>query len=399
MTALITCGQTRQALSATRALGRAAISVAICSTKKPFLAMYSRYASSVFVTKDPTTNPYGFALEIAEELKGRCAPCALVSTDDAWWALSKFRDLFPASMKAILPPHISVVRALDHEALQHFALSLSIPCAPIMRFSEEFNFLEIEKKIKNIKFPILMRPIIPWIEREDGIRRFNKKFIAKDKDHLFYILKNNRHFLETGFLLCIYQTKKSKAIFGVADNGNILISSFQERLFEEEPLNEVATVARTIKPIAQIKDYAKILLKALNWQGPFKIEFIEDKKRGFLLVSIIGRLWASMELSVRANLNIPLVIYELSKGHVDPKLLKNALPNMELRWLLGDSMAKINYIKNFLNNPKNIYSINFNDFNFKQLISYFKVKRVFDVLDINDPLPFIFEVKKFFKNH
>lgn len=112
MTAIITCGETRQSLSAVRALGR------------------------VHIPIDEDIYPHKFAEQIADELRARYATCALVSSDNALWALSRFRELLPIAARKILPPHYSVVHSLDHGALHHFAESLNIPCAELVRVPE-----------------------------------------------------------------------------------------------------------------------------------------------------------------------------------------------------------------------------------------------------------------------
>src|SRR5580704_8851065 len=83
MTLIITCGETRQSLSAVRAIGRAQIPVAAGAAKRPALAMWSRYATSTFLTEDPSINARKFAEQLAQELRARYAICALVGTDDA----------------------------------------------------------------------------------------------------------------------------------------------------------------------------------------------------------------------------------------------------------------------------------------------------------------------------
>ncbi len=340
MTAIITCGETRQSLAAVRALGRAQIPVAVGATRRPNLAMWSRFATSTFLTEDACKNAQLFANQIAEELQARYASCALVGTDDALWALSRFREVLPMTARRILPPHYSVVRSLDHEALHHFASSLGILCAPLIRVPDGASMSEVISLVEGLKYPLLVRPIIPWLEREDGTRRMNTKVVVHSEDQLL-ALHDDRSRESNGFLVSAYTSRRALSYFGVADRGQVLVEGFQERLAEVAPYNEVATVAATINPVGSIRKASRELLSALQWQGPFKVEYIKDHKGNYRLVSLIGRLWGSLTLAIKANVNIPLICYRMAQGTLTEAMLKNAQPNIKLRWLVGDVSAKI----------------------------------------------------------
>jgi len=393
MTVVISCGETRQSLSAVRALGRAGIPVAVSASKRPTLATWSRYATSNFLSPDPALKPQDFAKHMGEELRGRYATCALVGSDDALWALSRFRELLPIGARRLLPPHISVVRALDHEALHHFAKSVGIPCANLLRVAQHTAFDATLKQLEGLAYPMLLRPTIPWVEREDGSRGVNKRFVVKSKRHLNEIMKNKPELVENGVLVSAYESVRAVSYFGVCDKGQVIVEGTQERLNEQEPYNEVATLAITIDPIVSIRKYSQDLLGALQWQGPFKVEFIKDQKGYYRLISVIGRMWGSMQLAVSAGCNIPLICYRLTEGTITPDLLKNAKPNVRMRWLLGDAQAKI-FNMGQLFSQWYKFGSNFSWAHIaKNFASKSRITTCFDVLDFEDPMPFLFELQ------
>lgn len=394
MTAIITCGETRQALAAVRALGRAQIPAAVGASKRPNLAMWSRFATSTFLTEDPNADAHVFASQLAEELEARYASCALVGTDEAYWALSRFRELLPIAARRILPPHYSVVRALDHEALHYFAESLGILCAPLIRVPDHASVGDVLSLIRGLSFPLLLRPIVPWLERENGTRRVHDRIVVHSKEQLLALLEARSSSPENaGFLVSAYVSERSLSYFGVADRGTVLVEGFQERLSEVEPYNEIATLAVTIHPIASIRRASHELLSALQWQGPFKLEFTRDAKGRHRLISLIGRLWGSLQLAICADVNIPLICYRMAQGTITKAILKNARPNIRLRWLVGDVLAKVNspwqtlfYAKRWRSqlSVKNLWHI---------MMNREKIKTYYDVLDIDDPMPFLFELQ------
>lgn len=393
MTAIVTCGETRQALAAVRALGRAQIPVAVGAVKRPTLAMWSRFATSTFLTEDPTANAQQFASQLSEELQARYASSVLVSSDEALWALSRFREHLPIAARRILPPHYSVVRSLDHEALHIFAESLGIACAPLVRVPDHASVGEVLALIEGLNFPLLLRPIIPWLEREDGTRRINGRLVVHSKDQLLALLEEQKT-ESNGFLVSAYTSQRALSYFGVADRGQVLVEGFQERLAEVAPYNEIATLAVTINPVPSIRKTSQELLGALQWQGPFKLEFIKDQKGNHRLISLIGRLWGSLQLAIKANVNIPLICYRMAQGTLTKAILHNAQPNIKLRWLVGDVAAKIS-------NPWRTL-VGLKDWAFharptamlKAMWGHDKAKTYYDVVDMDDPMPFFFELQE-----
>jgi predicted ATP-grasp superfamily ATP-dependent carboligase len=273
------------------------------------MALWSRYATSTFLSLDAALNPHDFAKDLGEELRARYALCALVSSDDALWALSRYRDFLPASAQRLLAPHISIVRALDDEALYDFAKSVGIPCIGHKRIPSKCADL-ILSELKGFRFPLLLRPHISWIEREHGSSYINSYLIIKSIRQLKDIIKNSFNFAEKDILISPYEHKRALSYFGICDKGQVLVEGFQERL------NKMLSI---IEPIKVLRNYARDLLGALQWQGPFKVDFIKDQRGYYRLVSLTGRLWESTHLAVSTGCNIPLLCYHLAADSLNLK--------------------------------------------------------------------------------
>lgn len=385
MTAIITCAESRQSLSAVRALGRAQIAVAVGAKKRPALAMWSRFATSTFLTEDPKNSPEGFVEHLADELRGRYATCVLSSRDDAWWAISRFREALPIVARRILPPHYSVVRSLDHEALYHFAESLGISCPKLVPVSAE----SIEAGIfPDFLYPVRIRPSIALGETDVPT---NARMVASSLDELIKLIALHP-WLKNGFLVSDYTAVRALSYFGVAEKGQVLVEGFQERLNEYAPHNEVSTLTQTINSVPSIRKSAQVLLAALQWQGPFKVDFIKDVRGGYRLVSLVGRLWGSLELAIKSGVNIPLICYRLAEGTLTKDLLTNAKPHVRLRWIVGDVMAKINQPSQLLFKAKNLMQ-NFGPKSVHKWWNQERITNYYDVLDVDDPMPFLYELQ------
>lgn len=317
MTVIVATGSDRASLAAVRSLGRAGIAVAVADRKRPSLSMWSRYAKSSFLTKDPVINSRKYVEHLVKEIKSRYATCVLVSSDEEWWALSRHRELLPESISRNLPPHYSVIRALDNESLYQFAKSLGIECSSI----------GVDKNSKTISY------------------------------------------------------------FGIADRGRVITEGFQEYLNKINESKSVITLARTIKKIYSIKKSSSTLLHALQWHGPFKIEFVKGQKK-YRLLSLTGRLWGTLQLAIASGVDIPLIYYNQIMSTADSDLLCNIKKNVQMRWVIGDAIAKLKEprslvlcAKALIKNIKNNYGI------------WGKYEVFYDVLDLKDPMPFIFDLQ------
>jgi hypothetical protein len=331
MTAIVTCGYSRPSLAATRALSRGGVVTVVGAPKIPSLASCSRYAASSFLTHDPKEAASSFVEHLAREMRGRYATCVLPSSDQAWWALSRFRELLPPESQRLMPPHYSVARALDLEALQQFAETLGIPTtAP----------------------------------RNHG---------------------------EQAAISVTTAAKRRVSYFGFIDKGVMVGEGFQEQFLDIEPSNEMSIVAMTIAPIKSIRKHSQTLLSALLWQGPFKIDFVKEPGRGFCLVGLVGRLWGSLSLAIRSGVNVPLLYHQATLGTLNttpilamPDVRMLSLASLAIApWQNGRQMLKRFSPTNIKKNATKLV---------KGIVQKQKVSNCFDVFDMDDPLPLFYEL-------
>ena len=389
MTAIVTCGFTRPALAATRSLGRSKIPVAVATPYRPALAAWSRYTTSTFLVPDPNLDARRFACSISKALHYRYATCALVSTNSALWALSRWRDELPLTAQRVLPPHLSVVRALDFSALYDLAQSVGVDCIDTVRMNPGDNISQICDQVEKFKAPYLIRPLTPWIEREDGTRRIIENRVVDSRKSLESLLNENYELSSGG---CIVESRpEGRAIAYVAlcKQGRPFAEMCQERIHEARPFSEVATLASTVPMLPKAKKVARTLLEALSWQGPAKVEMIVRPNGEVRLVTVIGRLWGSVQLAINAGIDVPLLCYRLAEDSAQlPKRVIKGKPGVQMRWVRGDLRP---LFQNALARCKSLSSpaLSLNTMTGRQEIK----KRYWDVLDLADPMPFFFELQ------
>lgn len=392
MTALVTSGHTRAGLSAVRSLGRAGVAVAVGAPMRPALAMWSRYATSTLLLPDATREARRYAEVVAAEAEARCAVAILCATDAELWALSRWRERLPETARRLLPPHDAVARTLDRSTLHDLARSIGIPCLDTLRIDSQRAVEPALRQAAKMGFPALVRPLVPWEEREDGTRREAEQISVRSIAELRRLLYEREDLVESG---CLIEPRPSGTYLGygtVCQGGAPVVEVFRERLRERAALSGVSTLSRTLAPDPELRELARRLLKALSWQGPAMVECLRTREGEMRLVSVIGRLWGSVQLAVDAGVDVPLLCYRLAEGSPLPPLVRVARPGHALRWVVGDVGQAVSRVCagpvgagfGILERARAVVEL----FDPRGVVGTHS-----DVFDPKDPMPFAFEVQ------
>lgn len=394
MTALITCGHTRAGLAATRALGRAGVAVAVAAPVRPALAMWSRFATSTLLVPDAGGEAQRFAEAVGDEAAGRHCELVLPSTDDALWALSRWRDLLPPAAGRALPPHDAVTRVLDRTALYDRARALGIATIDAMRIdvaeAVEPALLRIDAEGA---LPLLVRPLVPWVEREDGTRRVAESIPVESIAELRRLLYAREDLVSGGCLLEPRPRGRWLAYGAVCDQGKVLGEVFQERLRERGDLSGVSSLARTLPEDEQVRALATTILASLSWQGPVLVEMHEDAQGTLRLHNVIGRLWGSVQLAINAGFDVPVLCEGLVRGAI-PTVVRTAEPGHLWRWIVGDLEVMALRARKLVARVDGASQLKER---LRAFMDLFRVDELLDaepdVWDAADPLPFVLEVE------
>ncbi|MDP2341744.1 MAG: hypothetical protein Q8O67_12365 [Deltaproteobacteria bacterium] len=400
MTVLVTCGHTRAGLAAVRALGRAHIAVAVGAPMRPALALWSRYATATLLLPDAEQEARRFAATVADEVSGRGAVCAVACTDGALWALSRWREGLPQSAQAALPPHEAVVFSLDRQALHDRAHSLGLPCLPTARVTRpddvEPVLLRLQQSMalsRDARFTALVRPLVPWVEREDGTRRVASAIPVESIGALRRLLYE-REDLAHG---CLIEPRPAGTYLGygaVVDDGRVVAEIFQERLRERGDLSGVSTLARSIAVDDDVRRVGRSLLEGLSFRGPALVELFRGADDVVRLVNLIPRLWGSVGLSIQAGVNVPLLMLRQARGE---KLHGGvvAAPGQVWRWVVGDLEVLAQRAGRLVSRVEGRGVIRGRAEGLKELLDVRDLLRARpDVLDVDDPLPAALELSQ-----
>ena len=152
---LITDGQWRKALAATRSLGRQGIQVTVGETKRLTTSFFSKYCAKRFIYPDPVEQPDDHIEALLQELKQTEYQAVFPMEDHTVVLYSKNRDEIAKHTRMLIPDHEAIMAAMDKAKTMEIATSLDIQCPKSFVFSDAD---EAEEHIDEIPLPAIIKP-------------------------------------------------------------------------------------------------------------------------------------------------------------------------------------------------------------------------------------------------
>lgn len=397
MEAIILDGNQRAALAVTRSLGKRGVKTTSGAETGPSLAACSKYCSRSFLYPSPDTNPDGFLSSIRK--RTACKPGAVLfpMTDITLGEILMNRDAFGDHAKIPFVDYGKYISVSDKTTLFSMAKGLDIPI-PKTLFSSEYNdggqFME---EAGRLGFPLVIKPARSRIRTGDGWVGTRVRY-AKDMPALHALL-NDEPFKSFPFLIQERITGPGIGIFLLMREGKVLARFAHRRIREKPPSGGVSVLCESIAPPPVALDAAVALLEKLCWFGVAMVEFKEDTRDGIpKLMEVNARFWGSLQLAISAGVNFPCLLYRLALGEQISRPPEYRV-GLRSRWELGD-------LDNFLimltkrrsrlllppSAPSRVKVCK--DF----IADFYKASVKNEIMDPDDPMPFLFELKQYAKN-
>ena len=329
---IVTDGDERSALAATRSLGRKSVPVFVGSEGPSSLAGASRHCRAAFTYPSPWTHPDEFAACVLEHAQRWGARVVFPMTDLAVEILGE--ALPRAGAPLALPiPSLQQYRALSNKyQLMASAQRLGVPI-PDTIFVPDGN---VEKALPQIKrWPIVVKPGRSLVKSQDGWQK-TAVFYAHDADQLRKIYRDANYLREPSLL----QSKvvgEGQGVFGLFDRGKPMAWFAHRRLRERPPSGGVSVLRESMPLRPPLYDPALRILQSADWHGVAMVEFKVDAASGIpYLMEVNGRFWGSLQLAIDAGADFPWLLYQLATtGSVQPPAAPYEA-GIRSRWWLGD---------------------------------------------------------------
>jgi predicted ATP-grasp superfamily ATP-dependent carboligase len=352
MKTLITDASYLHTLAIVRYIGKENIEPFVLgSSKKLPVSVYSRYCKGYFNGPDPKNEKkyIEFILKIlAMEKFDNLIPVSYIATQIA----SKYKNEINQISKVEVNDYDKVKIALNKRTTYELAEKIGVPY-PKTFYPKSIKEVEIIKE--KVSYPAVIKGIF-----EVG---GNIVVVVKDKNELEkkYSEICQDHNPSTQFLPIIQEFIQADqdqvyCLSALYQNGRCKRIFMQRQLRNTPVKGGTAAYAESFYS-QEIKDYSLKLLDNLKWHGVAHLEFKLDRKYNlFKLMEINPKFWASTDMALRAGINFPYLLCQISQGS---KLEYSEEYNRDLKFHFPFSRE----LKHIIEKPASIFKITMDTLN------------------------------------
>ena len=328
---LVTDGESRAALAAVRALGRAGHTVYVSAPRLPSLASVSRFAAgSAVVPPTPllAEQPGHVVGRLRELANAWDADVVLPVTDAAMSAVLRCGGS-GMGRAVVAGPTLEAYEAVSDKAAL-LARAARLGC-PVPRSAVAASPSELSAAATQVGYPCVLKPpssVGASAGRASGFgTRYVESSTALDAASVGapYPLLVQERIVGTG-----------EGIFLLLDRGRRIAAFAHRRLREKPPSGGVSTYRESVPLAPDVLELAERLLGDVAWQGVAMVEFKRCARTGrAYLMEVNGRLWGSLQLAIDAGVNFPELLVRVALGQPAAPVDGYRI-GVRSRWLWGD---------------------------------------------------------------
>jgi len=328
MDALLTDGNERAALAATRSLVDAGYEVGVAASRRLSLAGVSRGVRRLRLATDPLTNSAGYAAEVGAAARERKARVLLPVTDASVEALLAGKQYLPSSVALPFPDLATYRAAADKAGMLERALRAG--------FDVPDTFL-LERP--NAPLPLAVFPAVLKSHRSvinTGTRR--EHVAVRFVDTVAQARAALDELPAAAFPVLLQRRVRGagEGLFVLRWNGRVIAEFAHRRLREKPPEGGVSVFRESIALDGDVVAAGRRLLDDLDWQGVAMIECKRDAgTRRPVFMEVNGRLWGSLQLAIDAGVDFPRLLVAGALGERVAAVTQYRV-GVRSRWFWGD---------------------------------------------------------------
>lgn len=166
-------------------------------------------------------------------------------------------------------------------------------------------------------------------------------------------------------------------VVGLYQNGVPKVAIAQRRI-ETIPLEGGPGVWNITVREPELIEQSCALLDYFEWHGPYQTEWMKDPRDGkFKLIELNPKMWGTMELAIRAGIDIPVLAAQVAMGEEIPQYVE-PFPGTEAYEVGVQKFWPLNNIMNFRRDPS------FRRFAMGVCLP--------DLYDLTDPFPSLYDL-------
>jgi predicted ATP-grasp superfamily ATP-dependent carboligase len=383
---LLTDGDQRSTLAATRALGRAGLAVYVGDESSDSLASRSRYCAGAVRYPSPFDCEDEFVGTIAAEAARLGVDLVMPMADITSAVLAERRSALGPRVRVAVPDAETFWRASDKGQLDRLARRLDVP-TPTTHCIARPDDLD---RLADVAFPCVIKPARSRLRTPAGWVR-TSVMRASSRDELESLV-SARPELKYPFLVQRVIAGEGVGVFALCDHGMPRLLFGHRRLREKPPSGGVSVLREAVPLDPVATAYACQLLEALQWHGVAMVEFKRERSSGTpYLMEINARFWGSLQLAIDAGVNFPLHAVRLWMGEPLPYQAPY-VTGIRSRWLLGDLdhlLQRLSARRDLPSDAPPLWRF------LLDFVRFFRRNTRYEVESWNDPAPSLYEVRSY----
>lgn len=399
MNILITDGENRSSLAATRSLGRKGHRVFVSGRSLRNISSVSRYCTKRYEVADPMMNETTYIRDIETILIENAIDIVLPMTEPTIRALLQHAEALPERTRVASPPWGVMERALDKMMLIKIAQQNKVPTPLSVFIQNRKDFFVQQPNSSNLPFdfPVVVKPYMSRIPTNRGYIQGGVMY-ASTPDELCS-LYSRKECLDYPSIIQEKIVGPGTAIFALFDKDRPLALFSHRRLREKPPSGGVSVLSESIPLDDEMMEASIRLLTAIGWTGVAMVEFKRDERDGCAkLMEINGRLWGSLQLAIDCGVDFPSLLVDYIQGNKPEQTIVEYNVGHRLKWFLGTLDHLIIRLRN--NNTRLNLQQNSPHWT-AAIIDFLRIwerNTTFDVIDRDDIGPFIQEIREYLEN-
>jgi predicted ATP-grasp superfamily ATP-dependent carboligase len=394
MNIMVTDGENRSALAATRSLGKKGHNVFVTSASSESISSKSKFCKKTYKTPDPLTDGECYFHAIAEIVSNEKIDVIFPMTEQSVYILNKSKERLGDKVILACASSDKMEAVSNKFSLFQLAEKLGVDIPQTMYVTDVDDFL---RKAESITvFPVVVKPAFSKIQEGSTIVTTGVMYAANPVE-----------------LSCLYRTNpalrhpsmiqemivgEGTGLFTLFDKDRHRVLFSHRRLLEKPPSGGVSVLSESVPLDYEMVHASEKLLTAVGWTGIAMVEFKRDVRDGRAkLMEINGRFWGSLQLAVACNVDFPCLLLDFLKGEKTDTPIGSYLVGHKLKWFFGTLdhlLIRLKYDAKKLNLPPGSPSRLQAVFSF---LGVYEKNTSFDVYDRNDSAPFWFEARSYIR--
>jgi predicted ATP-grasp superfamily ATP-dependent carboligase len=332
MNVLVTDGNERSALAATRALGLRGLKVAVAAENENSLAAASKFCRGSFAYPSPYADEEAFVDWILDIVRRLEINTIFPVSDVTMSLVVKHRAELQRHTKLAIPTEEAFDSLTNKYRLMQLAEALGVPI-PETVFVPDGRLEDRAGRIR--QFPVVVKPARSVTQIDCRLCKTGVHY-ADNLGELRRLYDTVEYLRQTS-LIQRRVNGEGQGVFFLMNSGNPIAMFAHRRLREKPPSGGVSVLRESIPLPQPATEYALRLLKHVSWHGVAMVEFKADRESGVpVLMEVNGRFWGSLQLSFDAGINFPHLLYCMAVGDNLPTTVHQYRIGVKSRWLLGD---------------------------------------------------------------